>query len=95
MPTNVNTTIVPAGDKRLSQGWSDPDGTASWLCLQPLPVTQDWWVDGMNCEGAGLLVAAETPGVRILELRAMECSPSCGAPYSATRRTVRVEFYTP
>ena len=92
---NQNTVIVPDGDKRLSAGWSDPDRTSEWLCLQPLPQTTDWWVDGMNCEGSGLLVAATTPGVRILELRAAECTsanPGCGAPYSTTRRTVRVEF---
>jgi len=95
VPINTNTTLVPAGDKRLAAGWSDPDNTADWLCLEPLPATKDWWVDGMDCEGSGLWVAATTPGVRILELRAQECSPGCGAPVSTTRRTVRVEFYTP
>lgn len=95
VPVNQKTVIVPAGDKRLSAGWSDPDNTAQWLCLEVLPQTMDWWIDGLDCEGAGLWVTATTPGVRIMELRAMECSPTCGAPYSTTRRTVRVEFYVP
>ncbi|MCB1256296.1 MAG: serine/threonine protein kinase [Microthrixaceae bacterium] len=93
VPTKKNTVIVPAGDKRLSAGWSDPDHTSQWLCLELIMVSQDWWADGANCEGSGLWVVAETPGVRILELRAKECNPGCGAPYSTTRRTVRVEFY--
>lgn len=95
VPINENTVIVPAGDKRLSAGWSDPDGTASWLCLQFTPASQDFWLDGPNCEGSGLLVAATTVGTRTIRLKAMECSPGCGAPYSTGERIIRVNFFQP
>lgn len=95
VPVGQNTTLVPAGDNRLAAGWSDPDGTASWLCLEFTPVTKDWWVDGVDCTGAGLWVAATTPGTRVIRIRAMECpdSGACGAPYSVAERTVEVTFH--
>jgi len=94
VPINTKSVLIPAGDTRLAAGWNDPDNTASWLCLVFSSDTQDFWMDGMDCTGSGLWVNATTPGLRRITVRASECSPTCGAPYSTGSRTINVYFET-
>lgn len=91
-PTPI--AIIPAGDRRLSNGWSDPGANASsWLCLELKPATFDWWLEGANCDGSDLRVNATSPGTRVLTIRAFrECSPACSPVYSKTTRTLEITF---
>ena len=100
LPVRTIEKRIPVGqrvdlfdDASLAAGWSDPDGTADWLCLTFTPERRDWWLDGADCEGKGLWARVSTPGVYVVDVRVREAtaaSPGGVGPTSRQGITLRL-----
>lgn len=100
LPVRTIEKRIPVGqrvdlfdDASLAAGWSDPDGTADWLCLTFTPERRDWWLDGADCEGKGLWARVSTPGVYVVHIRVREAtsaSPGGVGPASSQGITLRL-----
>ncbi len=100
LPVRTIEKRIPVGqrvdlfdDASLAAGWSDPEGTADWLCLTFTPERRDWWLDGADCEGKGLWARVSTPGVYVVDVRVREAtaaSPGGVGPTSRQGITLRL-----
>ena len=100
LPVRTIEKRIPVGqrvdlfdDASLAAGWSDPDGTADWLCLTFTPERRAWWLDGADGEGKGLWARVSTPGVYVVDVRVREAtaaSPGGVGPTSRQGITLRL-----